>query len=274
MDLRAIKAAAGPELVVVAAAAAKNADGLARDAEILAESLSMARAYSLAALAVEEAGKAATLAGIASMPSSLREQAPVGLMLGWHQLKQSVGQLLAAVPPGPPGHAVRLLAIPEGDLARILSALKLPVDEADRLKRGGLYVDIGRDGRLREPSEITETEVTPQLARARQAADSIKVMLDPGAQARIVNPDAEDVELWRAAVNSINQAGYARTPDVAVDLVVKTLDKLRERVMGTTRNATLAAGLRGLNHSRGTPAAPTGRPARRGPPAWRTGRAP
>src|SRR5260221_1449879 len=60
------------------------------------------RAYSLAGLAVEEVGKAgslATLGGHAGEP----ERAPlVGRMLEWHQWNQVMGQLTGAVPFGLP----------------------------------------------------------------------------------------------------------------------------------------------------------------------------
>jgi len=53
VDLRAVKAARRAELSACAFAAARNAQGLLHDAEVLAGSGCAARAYSLAALAVE-----------------------------------------------------------------------------------------------------------------------------------------------------------------------------------------------------------------------------
>jgi AbiV family abortive infection protein len=237
----AIKAATRPELFAATAAAVRNADDLVRDAEILAQAHRAARAYSLAALAVEEVGKSAGLAGLAGIPSGLKAQMPVRLMLEWHQFKQAIGLLVAVAPFGPPGVAARLLAMPADDLTRTLIALELPAEETDRLKRGGLYVDIGRGGRLREPSEITEAEVTRQLARARQAADSVKVLLNPGEQARLASAPPEGVVLMRATVHALGEAGYARTPDAAADVITKMVGKLRERVMYMTRRDALAA---------------------------------
>src|SRR5215469_11876071 len=109
MDLRAVKAATGPELAAGAAAAARNAGSLVRDAEVLADGRYMPRAYSLAALAVEEVGKAVSLVGLAGIPEAVKAQAPVRRMLEWHQFKQAAGLLIAAVPYGPPGLATRLL---------------------------------------------------------------------------------------------------------------------------------------------------------------------
>src|SRR5262249_59612852 len=88
VDLRAVKAASGPQFVACAVEAAMNARGLLNDAQILARAHCWPRAYSLAALAVEECGKAVSLSALAMMPDALRAQAPVGRLLEWHQLKQ------------------------------------------------------------------------------------------------------------------------------------------------------------------------------------------
>jgi AbiV family abortive infection protein len=106
VDLRAVKAARRTELSACAVAAARNAHGLLHDAEVLARSGCAARAYSLAALAVEECGKAACLCALAVLPKTLRTRAPVGRLLEWHQLKQ-VGGLLAAMPPARAGVTAR-----------------------------------------------------------------------------------------------------------------------------------------------------------------------
>ena len=221
MDLKAVKAATGPELAAAAAAAARNAYGLVRDAQVLAGVHSTARAYGLAALAVEEVGKATSLAKLADMPEAMKARAPVGRMLEWHQLKQATGQLVAMVPYDPRGLAAGLRAMPGADLAQIMSVLQVRAEEADRLKRCGLYVDIGQGSRIREPSQITEAEVTSQLALARRAVASVRLLLD------LPLPPAEMVELARAAVSALGEAGYARTPDAAVDVIAKMVSRLR-----------------------------------------------
>lgn len=241
MDLRTVKAATGPELIAATAAAAKNADGLLRDAEILAHAHSTARAYSLAALAVEEVGKGANLAILAIMPDELKERAPVGRMLEWHQLKQAAGQLIAVVPYGPDGLAAGLLAKPLNDLAQMLSALEVLAEETDRLKRGGLYVDIDRGGRIRDPSEITETDVAGQLERARLAVGAANLILDPDEQARLAHRPEECVEFARASFDALAKVGYARTPDAASDVIVTTVSTLWERMTGSSVRGALAA---------------------------------
>src|SRR5262249_30412201 len=76
VDLRAVKAASRTQLSACACAAARNAHGLLHDAEVLARSGATARAYSLAALAVEECGKALGLCVLAVLPKTLRTRAP------------------------------------------------------------------------------------------------------------------------------------------------------------------------------------------------------
>jgi len=227
VDLRAVKAASRTELSACAVAAARNAQGLLHDAEVLARSGSAARAYSLAALAVEECGKAAGLCVLSVLPKTLRTRAPVGRLLEWHQLKQ-VGGLLIAVTWDKPGLSSRLATMPAARATQILCSLNVPADEADRLKRRGLYVDMDRGGRIREPSEITNAEVTSQLARAGQAADSAGWLLSPQAQAQLANPSAEAVGLARALVSVLSQAGDARTPEAAVDVLLNAVSKFRD----------------------------------------------
>ena len=227
MDLGAVKAASRTELAACAVAAARNAHGLLHDAEVLARSGGTARAYSLAALAVEESGKAAGLVALAALPRSLRAQAPVGRLLEWHQLKQVGGLLISVVTFDAPGIAPKLAAMPDARARQILGSLNVPAEEADRLKRRGLYVDMDRSGRIRQPSEITEAEVASQLARARQAAHSAGWLIGPQAQARLANPPVEGVELARALVSVLTQAGHARTPESAVDVLLNVVSRLR-----------------------------------------------
>ena len=104
------------------------------------------------------------------MPKRLRAHAPVGRMLEWHQLKLVGGLLLTVLPFG--GMAPRLAAMPAAEVARVICPLAAPAEEADRLKRRGFYVDMDRARRIREPSEITDPELTSQLGRARQAVAS------------------------------------------------------------------------------------------------------
>jgi AbiV family abortive infection protein len=226
VHLGAVKAASPPELAACAIAAARNAQGLLHDAELLARERRTARAYSVAVLAVEECGKAADLTALAVIPKSLKAQAPVGRMLEWHQMKLVGGLLLAVLPFG--SVASRVAVMPTDELERRLRILDAPADKADRLKRRGFYVDLDRSGRIREPSEVTEAEVASQLGQARQAVASVGALLAPDAQTRIANPPADGVELAQELVSAVSAAGYSRTPKAAADAMLIAVGKFRQ----------------------------------------------
>lgn len=222
-----MKEASRPQLATCAIAAARNAQGLLQDAELLAGSGRTARAYSLAALAVEECGKAMDLVALAVMPERLRARAPVGRMLEWHQLKLVGGLLMAVVPLT--DVASRLADMPTAELAQAMSILDAPADEADRLKRRGFYVDMDGGGVTREPSEITHLEVESQLGRARQAAASAFVLLGTDAQARLASPPAESVEFAQELVTALTAASSARTPQAAAEVIHDAVENYRAR---------------------------------------------
>jgi AbiV family abortive infection protein len=227
VDLRAVKASTQPDLAACAIAAARNAQGLLDDAELLAGAGRTGRAYSLAVLAVEECGKALDLTALAVMPPRLRARAPLGRMLKWHQLKLVGGLLIAVLPLG--GVASWLAVMPANEVVQTLSILDA-ADEADNLKRRGFYVDMDRDGRIRDPSEVTEPELASQLGRARQAAASVaSVLLGPRAQARLAHPPGEGVELVEELVTALTEAGDARTPKSAADVILKAVTSFRAR---------------------------------------------
>jgi len=226
VHLGAVKAASPPQLAACAIAAARNAQGLLQDAELLAGAGRPARAYSVGVLAVEECGKAAYLTALAAIPENLRAQAPVGRMLEWHQMKLVGGLLLAVLPFD--GMASGVAVIPADELARRLRILDEPADKADRLKRRGFYVDLDRSGRIREPSEVTGAEVASQLRRARQAAASVGVLLAADAHPRIANPPAEGVELAQELVSEVSAAGHSRTPKAAADAMLRAVGKFRQ----------------------------------------------
>jgi len=231
VDLRAVKAASRTELCASAAAAAANAVGLVDDAELLSGGGRYARAYSLAVLAVEEFGKATSLVELAAMPENLRAQAPVRRMLEWHQLKQVGGLLIAAVGFSEPScAAARLAVMPVTQLEQILDVTGAVAEDADRLKLRVLYMDLDREGRIRRPSEITEAEVSRQLARARQVASSAGLMREPAVQARLAHPPVELVELSRALVRAFAEAGDARSPTAAAAVALQAVCKLRQQL--------------------------------------------
>ena len=227
MDLAAVKQAPARELARACVAAARNACGLVEDAELLSGAGRLARSYSLAGLAVEEVGKAGSLATLAAMPEKLRARAPVGRMLEWHQMKLVAGQLIAAVPFYSPGVPITFVTMPLGEVAEILDSAQAFARDVDLLKQRGLYVDVDRSGRVREPSEVTAGEVRAQLDWARRAASATKALLNPSAPPRIANPSAAWVEFSRALVSAFGERGHARSPEAAADVLLKTATKLQ-----------------------------------------------
>jgi AbiV family abortive infection protein len=227
VDLAAVKDAPALVLARGSVAAARNARGLVQDAEILSGAGRLARAYSLAGLAVEEVGKAGSLAALAAMPENLRARAPLGRMLEWHQWKLVTGQLIAAVPVGVPGVAARFVTMPLTEVADILDQARAAAQDVDRLKQRGLYVDVDRSGHVREPSEVTAADVRIQLGRAQRAASAATALLDPGAPLRLANPGAASVEFSRAVVSAFGATGHARSPEAAADVLVNAASKLQ-----------------------------------------------
>jgi len=213
---------------VCAIAAARNAQAVLYDAELLARAGRTARAYSLSALAVEECGKAASLTALAMMPEGLKTHAPVGRLLQWHQLKQVGGLLLAVVPFDEIGPV--LTAMPAAEMKEVICNLAGPAEEAERLKRRGFYVDMDRASRTREPSEITDTELASQLTRASKAVASASVLLSADAQTWILNPPAEARDLAAAMAEALIDTRYARTPEAAADVMLKAASTLRDRI--------------------------------------------
>jgi AbiV family abortive infection protein len=226
VDLGAVKDAPASELARGAVAAARNARGLVEDAELLSGAGRPARAYSLAGLAVEEVGKAGSLADLAAMPEHLRARAPVGRMLEWHQMKLVAGHVIAAVPFGE-SMALRFVTMPLSEVAEIFDNARAFAEDVDRLKQRGLYVDVDRSGHVREPSEVTAADVRAQFDRARQAAYATTALLDPSAPLVLANPDAADVEFSRALLSAHAAAGHRRSAGAAADIFLTAITKLR-----------------------------------------------
>lgn len=226
-----------PDLVRCAAGAAANTQGLLEDAEVLSVAGRHARAYALAALAVEEAGKAVSLAGLAMMPLGLRARAPVGRMLEWHQLKLVGGMLIALVPPGTPTMAAQFAAMPPERVAEVVDIAQMLAGDQDRLKQRGLYTDMDRAGRVRLPAEVTGADVCVQLGQARRAVSSASVLLDPGAPAYLANPPAETMNLCRALVSAGSGAEYGRTAEAAADVWLEAVGKLQQQAPASRARA-------------------------------------
>ena len=133
-----------------------------------------------------------------------------------------------------PGMAAKLAAMPAAQAKQIVSSLAAPMEEADRLKRRGLYVDMDRRGRIREPSEITEADLAAALDRARDVAYSAELLLGPRMQAQLANPPPEVIKLARVLVSAATRARHGRTPDAAVDVFLAAVAGLHDEIAAKT----------------------------------------
>jgi AbiV family abortive infection protein len=239
VDLGAVKAASRDEIALCAAGAAGNARDLLEDAELLSAAGRHARAYALAALAVEEAGKAGSLFVLAVMPPTRRARVPLGRMLEWHQLKLVGGMLIAAVP-SQTGRtfAAQFTDMPEAQVERIVENARALAQDQDRLKQLGLYADIDSAGRVRLPSEVTADDVPAQLDRARQAVSSASLLLDPGILDFAADPPREAIEFNRAIATAFGEAGHRRTPDAAAAVLLSAISKFRAQAAASGAGAT------------------------------------
>jgi AbiV family abortive infection protein len=228
-----VKAAATPDLVRCAVAAAVNARDLVGDAEWLSAAERNARAYALAALAVEESGKAVSLAALAVMPEQLRARAPLGRMLEWHQLKLVGGIMIGTMPFGGRALPAQLAAMAPGQVAAMLEDAQLLAQDVDRLKQRGLYADIDQEGHIRLPSEVSEADVRTQLDQARRAVSAASLLLDPGIPDELANPPSESVELAQALVGAFAEAGHSRTPQAAADVVLNAIRKFQKQAQAS-----------------------------------------
>jgi AbiV family abortive infection protein len=228
VDLRAVKTASRQELAECAVAAARNAQDLLGDAELLSGVGRNGPAFSLAVLSIEETGKSMDMSILAALPESFKARAPLRRLLEWHALKLAGGLVLSVLPFG--GVASKIAAMGPDEVAQHLSILFGPAEEADRLKRRGVYVDLERGGHISQPSEITEAEVTIQLDLARQAAESVaRVILAPGFLAWLADPPPEGLELAEDLVTALTEGGRTKTPQAATKVIVQAVARFRER---------------------------------------------
>lgn len=259
VDLRPVKLASSQQLADYAVATAVNSRDLLRDAELLAGASSYGPAFSLATLSIEESGKSVDLAVLASMPASFRARAPLRRLIHWHAFKLVAGLVVADLPFG---HiATGLARMSPRELVKQLHDTFEPADKSDLLKRRGLYVDLGPSG-LRNPSDITETDVAAQLARAQQAVDSTSnLILSPEFGDWLAKPPQDGIELAGEVLTVLTEAAHADTPDAATAVVVEAIGRFR------LRKAISAALRSGQIRERNTVPGATGNRAGGGRPA-------
>jgi hypothetical protein len=136
--------------------------------------------------------------------------------------------------------AVKFAGMPQAQAGQILNTTEALAQDADRLKLRGLYVDMDRRGRIRQPSVITEAEVTGQLDRARQVASLASLLRDPGTQARLADLPTESIELSRALAHAIAEAGHIRGPKAAAAVILTAVVEFQKHMAAseTSRSAS------------------------------------
>lgn len=221
-------AADRPVLIRYAAAAARNALDLVEDAELLIAAGRLARAYSLAALAVEEIGKACGLVALAMMPDHMRVRAPVRELLEWHALKQLGGQLADVLAMSTPGVAGRLAETSTAQLAEILSRLGGQARDTDLAKKRGFYVDLDDRGQIREPSEVNEAEARDAIARARGVTAAASMLNDASALARLADPPTEALEIESSITGAYLQSRDIDSPEAAAEWIAPVVKSLSQ----------------------------------------------
>lgn len=225
MDLRAVKYAPRAELAASAVAAARNARGLLDDAVLLVDACRDGRACALAVLAIEESAKAVNLAVLAAVPGRLRGRAPLRRLLAVHALKLAGGLLLSALPFGEIG--ARLSAMTASDLARTLEVL-VPADHSDQLRQRGLYVDIGSDGIIHGPVDITCADAKEQIEKADAAVASLDMILRPGFVAWLNDPPPEGMRLAEDIFSALIAADPIESPEAATAVIIEAVAQFRK----------------------------------------------
>ena len=129
--------------------------------------------------------------------------------------------------------------MPLTQLTQILETMDSFVQDADRLKLRGLYVDMQRNARIRRPSEITKAEVSDEIGRVRQVALSARMLCDSGMVDRLADPPAEAIEVAEALVGAFSGPEDYCAPDTAAAMALKAVRELKEH-LAAARPATQA----------------------------------
>ena len=117
--------------------------------------------------------------------------------------------------------------MPMCEVAENLDRAQAFAENTDRLKQRGLYVDVDRRGRIREPSEVTAAEVREQFDRARESVAAANALLDTSAPQWFGDSEPAGAKLSRALVSAFGEMGLARSPEAAADVLRNAVTKVR-----------------------------------------------
>lgn len=222
-----------------AAAAAKNANGLLEDAELLLSHGRNGRAYAMAALSVEEVGKALGVIALAMMPYETRRTLSaetVRSMLGQHLLKHVGGHLMSAIRVG--AYTETVTRLPTAELARLLEASLSQATASDQMKKRGLYSDLNPDGTLSEPTSISAEEAAAQVGRAKVITSVAGILTGtPMLETLSVMP-AEMEGISAVLFGTYLNGPEATSADEAASAMQSAMVALREHLGGTIPGET------------------------------------
>ncbi|QDN54145.1 AbiV family abortive infection protein [Streptomyces sp. S1D4-20] len=159
-------------VVDLAGAAFKNARSLRTSAQAVLDAHQWPAAFSFAALALEEVGKAALCMMTISMPPAVREEFRPDFERAFthHQVKAEFAHLTLAMVDD---------KVPVS-FEQLLDDVVASAHQTNAVKFRGLYVDYTNAGALLEPEDVGESEarwmvatVTTALASASAAEDAV-----------------------------------------------------------------------------------------------------
>ncbi|MEV5957503.1 AbiV family abortive infection protein [Streptomyces sp. NPDC051987] len=228
----------------LAAAAFKNARALHTSAQAVLDAYQWPAAFSFAALALEEVGKAALCMMTLSMPPTVREEFRLDFEKAFthHQIKAEFAHLVMAMT----GDDV------PASIEQLLNDVVAAARRTNAVKFRGLYVDYTDTGTLLQPEDVSESEarwmvatVTTALAEARAAEDAVAepdVFLDFIRQWQ----DSVDLEALGAFVEASPDQFLAQVRAMVRDEVsppdLLLGPVLAEQVAAADARATLSAG--------------------------------
>jgi AbiV family abortive infection protein len=203
-------------LRLLAPAAAGNARDLLAEAEILLERQRWPRAYALAVLAGEEAAKAFRCMCVVMIGAPKVSRHDLG--------RDHIGKLaVARVMTDLLFPLMRAEQEPPVSVAAATARLERAARQDDKSKQRGLYVDVGLDGLLQQPSDISEAEARNAISSVADLVAVAEFMTSDEMMRTIANPPAERAaevaDLMRRASEAYERGGDDAVMTVLTDQI-------------------------------------------------------
>ncbi|MFD3700225.1 AbiV family abortive infection protein [Streptomyces sp. NPDC058646] len=187
-------------VVDLAAAAFKNARALLTGAQAVLNEQQWPAAFSIAALALEEVGKAVLCMTMLGMPPAAREEFRPGFNKAFidHQTKATCTHLVLAVVAD---------EVP-ATLERLLEDVIASARQTNAVKFRGLYVDYTDTGALLKPDDVTEPKAMWMVSTVTTA------LTESGpAEAAVADPDVylDFLHQWQSGMDFDALGAYVDT---------------------------------------------------------------